>query len=89
MLEMVYDQTTINAFKFIGLKHNLTISYMKLVIEFVGVDGVEHLSSVVKTGLAELQNFKFHAMDNLFQSLQDVSFFVAVECPPEGEGRVL
>ena len=59
MLEMVYDQTTINAFKFIGLKHNLTISYMKLVIEFLAVDGVEHLSSIVKTGLVDLQNFMF------------------------------
>ena len=30
-----------------------------------------------------------HAVDNLFQSLQDVSFVVVVECLPEGESRVI
>ena len=29
------------------------------------------------------------AMDNLFQSLQDVSFVADVECLPEGENRVI
>ena len=43
MLEMVYNQTTATALKFINLQHNLSKSYMKLVIEFVGVDGIEHL----------------------------------------------
>ena len=43
MLEMVYDPTTTTVLKFINLQLNLIISYMKLVIEFVGVDGLEHL----------------------------------------------
>ena len=43
MLEMVYNQTTATALKFINLQHSLIKSYMKLVIEFVGVDGIEHL----------------------------------------------
>ena len=43
MLEMVYDQTTKIALKFINFQHNLIISFTKLVIEFVGVDGLEHL----------------------------------------------
>ena len=30
-----------------------------------------------------------HAMDNVFQLLQDVSFVVAVECPSEGGNRIL
>ena len=30
-----------------------------------------------------------HAMDNLFQSLQDVSFVVDVECLLEGENHVI
>ena len=42
MLEMVYDPTTTIALKFINLQYNLIISYMKLVIEFVGVDRLEH-----------------------------------------------
>ena len=43
MLEMVYDPTTTTALKFINLQHNLIISYMKLVIKLVGVDGLEQL----------------------------------------------
>ena len=43
MLEMVSDPTTTITLKFIDLQHNLIISYMKLVIKFVGVDGLEHL----------------------------------------------
>ena len=43
MLEMVYNPTATIALKFINLEHNLIISYMKLVIEFVGVNGLEHL----------------------------------------------
>ena len=43
MLEMVYDPTTTIALKFINLQHNLIKSYMKLVIEFVGVDRLEQL----------------------------------------------
>ena len=43
MLEMVYNQTTKIALKFINLQHNLIISFMKLVIELVGVDRLEHL----------------------------------------------
>ena len=42
MPEMVYNQTTAIALKFINLQHNLIISYRKLVIEFVGVGGLEH-----------------------------------------------
>ena len=37
------DTTTTIALKFIYLRHNLFILHMKLVIEFVGVDGLEHL----------------------------------------------
>ena len=40
---MVYDPTTTNTLKFINLQHNLIISYMKLVIEFMCVNGLEHL----------------------------------------------
>ena len=43
MLEMVYDPTITIALKFINLLHNLVISYVKLVINFVGVSGFEHL----------------------------------------------
>ena len=43
MLEMVYNTTTIIASKLISLQHNLIISYMKLVIKFVGVNEFEHL----------------------------------------------
>ena len=43
MLEMVCNLTTTTALKFIDLLHNLVISYVKLVIEFVGVNGLEHL----------------------------------------------
>ena len=37
------DTTTTIALKFINLQHNLIILYMKLVVEFVRVDGLEHL----------------------------------------------
>ena len=43
MLDMVYNPTTAIALKFINLRQNLIISYMKLVIEFMSVDGLEHL----------------------------------------------
>ena len=43
MLEMVYDPTNTTALKFVDVLHKLVISYVKLVIEFVGVDGLEHL----------------------------------------------
>ena len=43
MLEMVYDQTTSIPLKCISLLHNLGISYVKVVIEFMGVNGLEHL----------------------------------------------
>ena len=43
MLEKVYNPTTAIALKFIDLQHNLITSYVKLVIEFVDVDGLEHL----------------------------------------------
>ena len=43
MLDMVYDPNTNIALKFINLQHNLIVSYMKLVIKFVGVDWLEHL----------------------------------------------
>ena len=42
MLEMIYDSTTTITMNS-NLQHNLIISYMKLVIEFVGVGGLEHL----------------------------------------------
>ena len=35
-----------------------------------------------------LLNDVSHAMDNLFQSLQEVSFVVAFELLPKGESRV-
>ena len=37
---MVYDLTITIAFKFIDLLHNSVISYIKLVMEFVGVNGL-------------------------------------------------
>ena len=40
MLEMVYDPGTTIALKSINLQHNLIISYMKLVIELVDIDGL-------------------------------------------------
>ena len=65
MLEMVYDPTATVALKFISLKHNLIICYMKLVIEFVGVDGLNTsewnvtAESVLTPGLVDLQKFMF------------------------------
>ena len=116
MLEMVYHPTTTIALKFIDLLHNLVISYMKLVFESVGVNGLEHLwAECNRIGFEAracgLQKFMFsdryhlaaitlarvclslnggsHVMDKVFQPLQDVSFVVAVECPSEGENRIL
>ena len=43
MLEMVFNPTTNIALKFIDLQHNLVISNMKLAIEFVDANGLEHL----------------------------------------------
>ena len=43
MLEMVYHPTTTLALKFTDLLHNLVISYIKLVFESVGVNGLENL----------------------------------------------
>ena len=43
MLKMVYNLTITVALKFIDLQYNSVISYMKLLIEFVDVDGFEHL----------------------------------------------
>ena len=65
MLKMVYNITTTTALKFIDLLHNLVISYVKLVIEFVGVNGLEHLwaernsLSILTPGLVDLQKFMF------------------------------
>ena len=66
MLEMVYNPTTTTALKFISLLHNLVISYVKLVIEFVGVNGFLNTSewniaarSVLMPGLVDLQKFMF------------------------------
>ena len=65
MLEKVYNPTTAIALKFIDLQHNLITSYVKLVIEFVDVDGLEHLwaehqaVSVLTPGLVDLQKFMF------------------------------
>ena len=65
MLEKVYNPTTTIALKFIDLQHNLITSYMKLVIEFVDIDGLEHLwvehqaVSVLTPGLVDLQKFMF------------------------------
>ena len=41
--EGLYNPTTTFALKFFNLQHDLVISYMKLVIEFVDVDRLEHL----------------------------------------------
>ena len=63
MLEMVYNQSTTIALKFINLQHNLIISYMKMVIEFMAVDGLEYLwaersrGSLFTPGLVDLQKF--------------------------------
>ena len=43
MLEMSYNPTTSITLKFINLQHNLIKYYMIFVIEFVQVDGLEHL----------------------------------------------
>ena len=43
MLEMVYNPTITTALKVINLQLSLIISYVKLLIEFVSVDGLEHL----------------------------------------------
>ena len=79
MLEMVYNPTTTIVLKSIDLQHNLVISYMKLVIEFMDVDGLEHLwvehnswiCVVARTcGLADLSlDDGSHAMDDFFQLL--------------------
>ena len=42
MLEIVYNPTTTIALKFIILQHSLVLSFMKLVIRFMDVDGLEH-----------------------------------------------
>ena len=42
MLEMVYNLATTTALKLIDLLNNLVISYVKLVIKFVGVNGLEN-----------------------------------------------
>ena len=65
MRELVYNPTSTVALKFINLEPNLIISYMKLVIEFVGVDWLEHLwvehnsQTVLTPGLADLEKFMF------------------------------
>lgn len=43
MLEIVYDAITTTALIFINLLHNLVIPCVKMVVEFVGVNGLEHL----------------------------------------------
>ena len=43
MRQMVYDPTTTTELKFMDLQRDLLISYVKLVIEFGSVDGLEHL----------------------------------------------
>ena len=43
MLEMAYNATTTISLKFINVQLNVVTSYMKLVIEFVDVTGLEHL----------------------------------------------
>ena len=42
MLEMVYNLATTTALKLIDLLNNLVISYVKLVIKFVGANGLEN-----------------------------------------------
>ena len=65
MLEMVYNPTAFITLKFINLQHNLIISYMKLVIEFVSGDDLNTSEqnviggSVLKAGLVDLQKFMF------------------------------
>ena len=43
MSEMVYDPTTTTVLKLIDLLHNLVILFVKLVIDFVDVNGLENL----------------------------------------------
>ena len=43
MSEMVYDPTTTTVLKLIDLLHNLVILFVKLVIDFVGINGLENL----------------------------------------------
>ena len=65
MLEMVYDPTTSITLKFISLQHNLIISYMKLIIEFVSAMDLNTSErnvtarSDLKAGLVDLQKFMF------------------------------
>ena len=62
---MVYDPTTSITLKFINLQHNLIISYMKLIIEFVSAMDLNTSErnvtarSDLKAGLVDLQKFMF------------------------------
>ena len=40
---MVYDPTTTTVLKFINIVHNLVISYVKLINQFMGLKGLENL----------------------------------------------
>ena len=57
---MVYDQTTTIGSKFIDLSHNLVISYVKLVIDFVDSEQNVTARSVLIPGLMDLQKFIFN-----------------------------
>ena len=65
MLEMVCDPTSPAELKFIDLLHNLVIPHVKLVIEFVGVNGIEYLRAErnsrirLDARLVDLQKFIF------------------------------
>lgn len=43
---MVYDPTTTITLKFIDLQHKLIVSYVKSLIEFVGINGLEQSITV-------------------------------------------
>ena len=63
MLKIVYNPTTTIAFKFINLQCNLGWSYVKLVIELMDVDELEHpwvernRRICLEPGLVDLQKF--------------------------------
>ena len=53
---MVYDPTTTITLKFIDLLYKLIVSYVKSVIEFVGINGLEQsvtVESIFTPGLVK------------------------------------
>ena len=57
---MVYDPTTTITLKFIDLLHKLIVSYVKSVIEFVGINGLEQSVTVESSSHQGLWSAEFH-----------------------------